>query len=465
MTGKLPPPEQWVLTKMSEEEVAELIEQHINFYTEDENGVPRSVHLPKQFVKHYMRRDDGVLPAVVAVATAPIILADGGLLAPEGLDRVRGIQFVIRDELRAYTPRREDCTDDTVKAAMEFLCNEWLCDVATSYTGKATIVAAALTLIERSLLDQRPCFFITAGRRGNGKTTTITMLVMAVTGERSAAAAWSTDENERRKALLAYFMAGVPYILWDNIPRGTQVACPHIERSCTSAYYADRKLGFSETVCTAASTINLFTGNNIGAKGDLASRGLNIRLDADRVDPENREFKHPDPIGWTESHRGEILRALYTILLGNPQLATPPDAPAKTRYKMWWRLVGSAVEHAAKLAGREIEFQKLFITQEEDDEESASLGDALEILVKKWPDGFAPLSLAKLLNDPSESERADAQTVRDFLLGGEDRFISEKSIGRLLRKHLDAPVPNGLVLRKRTNTHTRAITYSVERLK
>ena len=175
------------------------------------------------------------------------------------------------------------------------------------------------------------------------------MLIMAVTGIRPAASAWSNNEEERRKALLSYFLYGVPYILWDNIARGSQISCPHIERSCTAKFYIDRKLGVSEAVATAASTIHLFTGNNISARGDLASRSLHIRLNVDRPDPENREFKHPDPIGWTDDNRAEILLALYTILLGNPQLKTAHDAPGKTRFKMWWRVVGSAVEHAAKL--------------------------------------------------------------------------------------------------------------------
>ena len=264
---RLPPPEQWVLSKMNEMEVAEMIEEHIDYYTEDEDGNRRSVHLPTQFVRHFMRRNDGVLPTVVAIATAPIVLADGELLAPDGLDRERGIQFIIQDELRAVIPQRKDCTPERVKAAMEFLCDEWLVDVATDYAGKCTIIAAALTLIERSLLPDRPCFFVTAGRRGGGKTTTLTMLIMAVTGLRPAAAAWSTNEEERRKALMSYFLYGVAYILWDNIARGTQISCPHIEKSCTSAYYSDRKLGVSEMVCTAASTIHFFTGNNIGARG------------------------------------------------------------------------------------------------------------------------------------------------------------------------------------------------------
>ena len=56
-------------------------------------------------------------------------------------------------------------------------------------------------------------------------------------------------------------------------------------------------------VCTAASTIHLFTGNNIGPRGDLASRSLHIRLDVDRVDPARdaegkTKFKNVVATGW-----------------------------------------------------------------------------------------------------------------------------------------------------------------------
>jgi hypothetical protein len=70
----------------------------------------------------------------------------------------------------------------------------------------------------------------------------------------------------------------------------------------------------------------MFTGNNIAPKGDLASRSLQVRLDIDRIDPENRDFRHPDPTGWTRANRGKILRALYVILLGNPTLDLSPAA-------------------------------------------------------------------------------------------------------------------------------------------
>ena len=298
------------------------------------------------------------------------------------------------------------------------------------------------------------------------------MLIMAVTGTRPAAAAWSTNENERRKSLMAYFLAGVPYIVWDNIPRGTQISCPHIERSCTTALlFRPQARCESELVCTAASTINIFTGNNIGAKGDLASRKLQIRINVNRADPENRDFKHPDPVGWTEDHRGEIMAALYTLLLGNPQLKAAHDAPGKTRFKMWWRLVGSAVEHAARLAGQEIDFKKLFLAQEEDDEESASLADVLGVLATAYPKEFRPEDAAALVNScwsGSDEEKSNKKMVREFLHPGaaNDHVFSGKSIGRLLKKHLDNVVVaddgGTLVLRKREG-YAKAPFYRVDR--
>ena len=310
---------------------------------------------------------------------------------------------------------------------MEFLCNEWLVDVATDHIGKAIIIAHALTMIERSLLDQRPCFFITAGRRGSGKTTLIIMLIMAVTGCRPAAAAWSSDENERRKSLLAYFMAGVPYIVWDNIPRGTQDLVPayrevlHHRALCRSHARCERSSHHfrldhqpSSPAITSERRATWPRAASTSASSSTASTPK-TGISSTRTRSDGRK-----------TIAAKILRALYTILLGNPQLKAARDAPGKTRFKMWWRLVGSAVEHAAERIGQKLDFKDLFIVQEEDDEELASLGDVLDILAKKWPKGFSPLSLAKMVNDPQEYESEDAQTGARFFAGGEGAFYFGK---------------------------------------
>jgi hypothetical protein len=467
----LPTPEQWVIKKMTEIEVAEMIERHVDFV--DKSG--RSVHLPMQFVRHFMKRDDGVLPTIVAVSTMPIVLADGHVIgAEEGFDRLRGIDFRTQPEVSAVIPRRSLCTPAAVARAMRFLTDEWLCDVATDYAGKCTIIAAALSIIERSLLPERPVFFVTAGRRGSGKTTTIIMLIKAVTGIWPAAATWSSNEEERRKAVLSYFIQGLAYILWDNIARGTQITCPHIERSCTSAYYADRRLGVSEMVATAASTIHFFTGNNIGPRGDLASRSLHIRLGADRPDPENREFKHSDPIGWTDGMRAEILGAFYTILLGNPFLDQPRDAPCKTRFKMWWRIVGSAIEHAAKLANLDgpIDFLKLFLTQDDEDDDTANLADALEIMLRILPKEFTAANVVNAITTVTRRDDetgaifpiADNAALREFYYPGVQATIAPtaKSVGRRLKSHRDEPVrSNGRTLILRSRTKDNQLVYHI----
>jgi hypothetical protein len=181
---------------MSDAEVEELIERHIEF-TDGE----QAVHLPAPFVRHYQRRDDGALPFIAAIATLPIASADGYLICADGLDHERGIVFNVDLTLTKSLPDRLSCDRETVGDALRFLLTEWLCDVATDFTGKYTLVALALTVIERSLLDERPTFFVTAGRRGGGKTTALKMVLGVVTGRGSALSALASPPRRKPSVL------------------------------------------------------------------------------------------------------------------------------------------------------------------------------------------------------------------------------------------------------------------------
>ena len=276
-----------------------------------------------------------------------------------------------------YIPEPEACTPMAVAKAWGFLAGEWLSDVMADAEGKAVLIALALTVIERVLLPERPVFYVTAGLRGTGKSTALNMVSLAVLGAKAAAMAWTNDAEERRKALYSVLREGVPLLVFDNIPRGTIIGCPHIERASTTELYKDRVLGVSETPTAPAFTIIAFTGNNIRSKSDTASRSLIARLTAEQVDPENRPFAHDDPISWTLNHRGAILNALYTVLLGNPSFSCAP----KTRFKTWWALVGSAIENAVlEGTGQILSFKEMFERIEADDDEAAAHGDILATL-------------------------------------------------------------------------------------
>ena len=118
--------------------------------------------------------------------------------------------------------------------------------------------------------------------------------------------------------------AGVAVLVWDNIPRGAAISCPHIEAALTATETSGRVLGASKVETVPAATVHVFTGNSILPRGDMASRSLVCRLEVGRPDPENRTFRHPDPVAWTLEHRARILRALYTLLRWNPQVRVPP---------------------------------------------------------------------------------------------------------------------------------------------
>jgi hypothetical protein len=186
--------------------------------------------------------------------------------------------------------------------------------------------------------------------RGGGKTTASRMIMLAITGKPPSATAWSDSPEERRKAIFAALRENVPSIIFDNIPRGSVLSCPTVEKVCTSAELTDRVL--------------------------KESRNEEVT----RPDPENRPFEHPDPTCWTLDHRGKILASLYTLLIGNKRRKDK----AATRFKDWQRLVASAIEYAAYLFGKAVSFKDLFMKVEAEDEAAATTADVLEALDFKW---------------------------------------------------------------------------------
>jgi subtilisin family serine protease len=61
---------------------------------------------------------------------------------------------------------------------------------------------------------------------------------------------------------------GLPLLIFDNIPKGSLISCPSIEKSLTTEIYSDRVLGASVVRHVPAYTIMTFTGNNVEPRGD-----------------------------------------------------------------------------------------------------------------------------------------------------------------------------------------------------
>jgi len=439
-----------------------------------ETRVP--VSLCRTFVRDYHRYADSTLPVAHAIATLPLVLANGKLIAPNGLDRDLGIIFRIDPRLAAILPRPAGVTREDVKAAMKFLTDEWLVDVTATFASKCVLVAMALTVIERTiLLTGRPAFFITAAKRGGGKTTAAHMVSMAALGIRAVAAAWSPSEEERRKAMLAYLSEGVPLLVFDNIHAGATISSAVIEALLTSGECSDRILGVTKTLHTAISTIVNFTGNNIGPCGDLSSRCLIARIDVDRPDPEHRKFMHPFPLDWTTTNRGKILATLYTIMLGDPEVGKALNPSAlHTRFSEWEIIIGRPIERAAAAAGETVCFGEMLATTEVEDETAMNNVEVLMALSRKWASGqiFEAADVAEYWKLFGDAPSADVALLRDYFdpRTKPGDTVSPKKIGRALGALIGSPfrVGNGegtiRLVGAGADKHSKVNGYKIERI-
>jgi hypothetical protein len=470
--GQLPPPPEPLLVSMKPVTVRTLIERYFVWECHDKNG-NHNRSLAKPYLAAFMEMAPGPvmperpisnLPHVQAVVALPMVAADGTVIDGIGLDRHTGLFFYVEEGIRDRIPRGPISADD-VRNSLRFLLNEWLVDVLMDTAGKLIVVAKCATMIQRHLLPERPGFLTSAGLRGGGKTTTSHMETVAVFNRMATAASWSPSVEERRKATFSYFRQGVATITWDNIPDGTEITCPEIEKALTAPFISDRVLKESATETVPATTVMSFNGNNIRFGGALSSRGLTNRLVTDDPRPEDRQVAHTNPIGWTVVNRAKILRAIYTLLVYGGQNRPPGQTP-KTRFHTWWTLVGWPVELAARLLDPSLgfDFIECFKATEAQDTQKAGVASALRLLIRQFgsiPRGgpvsstlqFGSVNIRSILDageqgrmDPSKAgAQVQIDTANEFLdlfenlYGKRLRRPSKNLIGEALNTIVDRP--------------------------
>jgi len=468
------PPAEPVLVELTTTGVELLLEQYVRWVASKKDGGAYFAALPMPFTRALMEYPNSTIPVVRAVNTSPLVTPSGRVIDGVGLDRTTGLVHRIDPILRACLPKGKP-TEEEIKQSLNFLLDEWLVDVALDRVGKCVAVLLALTLLLRALLSERPAFFMTAGQRGGGKTTLISMIIAAVLGRRATAAAWSDSVEERKKALFSYLRQSVAALVWDNIARGSTISCPHIEAALTASEISDRVLGVSRAETVPATTVQIFTGNSIAPRGDMASRSFVVSLNVDRPDPENRSFTHADPLAWTQANRTKILRALYTILIGGV-LCRPQAQVAKTRFKLWWGLIGWPVEYAASLLDINLDCAELLRSGEAEDEDASAASRVLAILRNRWGDkAFTAQKVVLALsaaNSMVEESAEQAQELADALgdlAGKVTDKPTARSIGKLFQKHLTnrpAWIENGnavAVLRKVSGHEANQYKVEIQR--
>jgi hypothetical protein len=236
---------------------------------------------------------------------------------------------------------------------------------------------------------------------------------------------YSGDPDEERKRLVAVLMAGDSALLYDNISRPLEgdALCTAL----TQQTIQDRRLGQSEMVTVPTCACFLGTGNNLVVRGDLATRVLMCRIDAQVERPEEREFDR-DLLGFIRDHRGHLVRAALTIIRAY-LVAGRPRQPIKPfgRFEEWSGLIRAPLVWLGcpdPCASREM--------IERDDPITEGLGFVLKALFDKF--GATKFSAAEVMREALGGAVALQHALEAALPRPE---IKARSIGKYLRQHKD----------------------------
>lgn len=476
-----------LLVNLEGVEISSLVERFVAIERESEKG-KSNVALPSNYAEALNRlpRHRAKVPTCRGVQTLPIVSSGRVIHTGRDFDPKLGLMFMVDPVLMSVLPKPDMCDLEAAQQAYDWLCGEWLYDVATDAAGKAVLIAQALTIIERHILPERPVFNLKSGKRAAGKSTALNMIGVATLGNRVMATAWDNNRDESRKTLHSLLLAGTPYVVFDNIPRGMKIASPMLEAAATSEMLSSRILGVSEMGDAPSTTIFAFNGNGITISGDLASRTLNATISVERADPENRDFRHPDVLRWTLEHRAKILRALYTILLVDRDHHT---ASSGTRFKVWNHLIGQPIEMLSKTKMGDVIGET-----EGEDEQSVGQTSVLVAFRDKFGVGveFSAAEVRDMLDyrhgvvtgdatifasdaekQEAEDRRNTVETLRAHWANAIERPLDHgrpntTAVGHWMRPLLDCPVSvDGvtIVLRSRKDAHRKTNLYKVEALK
>jgi hypothetical protein len=209
--------------------------------------------------------------------------------------------------------------------------------------GRATVLAAILTILERPYLPVAPMFIPRSSMAGTGKGKLVRALTELALATPPAKVTWGGSPEEFEKRLAALLLQTPSAILIDNA-NGMMIKGDLLESILTEGYADIRPLGHSEIIRVYVRAILMLTGNNPILTGDMARRALIIDLEPKSPDPD-RDCYPFDPVEYVNQHRKELLEAAFSIMRAFREAGMPqyPELPAVGSFKEWSRKVRDPV--------------------------------------------------------------------------------------------------------------------------
>jgi hypothetical protein len=265
---------------------------------------------PARIAATYLARiGERRLPNLVGIVEAPIVRPDGTILKVPGYDEATGLYLCGENDWLAVA-------DALTRADAEAALSELLAPFSefpfVDEAAQSVLIAGILTAIQRRLLESAPLFAFDAPSQRSGKSLLAESIGLIVTGRKPAATGVARDTDELRKAITSALRENQAIVNLDNITRPLDSA--DLARALTQSEYADRLLGRNRMLRLPTNLLWTATGNNLSFRGDLPSRALVCRIDAETERPEERIFKIADLPSHLRANRHRLIAAALTIL-------------------------------------------------------------------------------------------------------------------------------------------------------
>ena len=210
--------------------------------------------------------------------------------------------------------------------------------------GRALLLAAIFTAIERPFLHVAPMFVVRSPMPATGKGKIVRGLVSLAFDTVPVVITWGGSSEEFEKRLAALLLQAPAALMIDNA-NGMQVQGDLLESIITEGCADIRPLGHSEIVKVRNRSLTTLTGNNPTITGDMARRTLRMDILPASADPERVRYGF-DPVKVIQRRRTDFLQAAFIAmrafrLAGMPSQGLPAvgsfdDWSPRVRDLVYW---------------------------------------------------------------------------------------------------------------------------------
>lgn len=280
------------------------------------------------------------------ITNVPFVRQDGSICLEPGYDTLSKTYLVDSPDLeKVEVPENPDIED--MHAAV-MLLHEWFCDMPfPDEASKTNALGLAMTYFIRGLVDVVPLAVISGRQASSGKNLLADCISIVALGRSLVPRAFTADDEENRKAVLAAFRAGEPAVCWDE---AHELHGDNLSRLLTAPTYVDRILGVSNEAKFPNKMVFTALGNQVQLEGDIQRRVYPIYLQPNCPNPEDRaddQYLHPRLREWTWENRPQLLSAFLTLIRAWFQAERVPHVRADFgSFEDWQRIVGGILAYA-----------------------------------------------------------------------------------------------------------------------